>query len=163
VVGDADRLRPAPDALTMDLSRTEYDLLIAGGPANYKISRKLWEGAQAFAERIEWIERAQAEGVDGAILTCDSETEAREIEQLSTIWYNMKFLGCHYDAGLMDRAGNPQTLVTTQPKKGMTMGAAVHAVQRMAGTRQAAWERSVDPGFPKGGLPPGVRRPPGVS
>ena len=50
---------------------------------------------------------------------------------MSTIWYNAVYLGCKYDSAMMDRVGNPETLVTTKPIKQMSMASAVHTVNKM--------------------------------
>lgn len=42
------------------------------------LKRKLWESAQAFAARVDWIEKArkEGEGVDGLVITTDTREEA---------------------------------------------------------------------------------------
>lgn len=118
------------------------------------MKRKKWESATAFAARIEWAESARTTGVNGLIITSDTMEEAKELDRLSALWYNIRYLGCTYHQDLMERVGNPETLVKTVPKKQMSIGSAVHAMHKMVGTRKQAFEKKA--------LPPGVRLPPGI-
>ena len=123
------------------------------------LHRKKWESAGAFEARVAWVKEATQVGINGITFHLDTEADARRIEQLSAAWYNVVYLGCTYDDSLMEQIGNPKTKVTTIPKpKAMTMGQAVHAAQKMLGTRTRHSGRGQ-----AGALgPPGVSLPPGV-
>jgi hypothetical protein len=118
------------------------------------MARKPWESRTAFTARVEWAEGARTVGIDGLVITTDTIEEAKELDRLSALWYNIRYLGCTYHPSMMERVGNPEPLVKTQPKKQMSIGSAVHAMHKMVGTRKQ--------GFEKGARPPGVRLPPGI-
>ena len=100
-------------AVGFDATKQKHQLEFADGTGAYTLERKPWESATAFCARCDWVEKMRHEG-----LGADTQEEAEEVDRLSSMWYNMVYLGCRYDEELEERLGNPTSLVKMPEKEG---------------------------------------------